>query len=194
MGLLGVSISDFNADTAEAFGVDAGVSGALVQEVVSDSAAEKAGIDVGDVITAIDDVPVTSASDLRTTIGLRRSGDTVKITAIREGKQKSFRATLTELSAFSQVSAEDIHPSLAGAEFANYDGENPGYSGAGVLVVSVEPGSPAAQNQLRGNDVIYSINRAPIGSVKELGEAAEDQNLLILGIRRGSRDLLLQIR
>jgi serine protease Do/serine protease DegQ len=193
-GLLGVSISDFNADTAEAFGVDADVSGALVQEVISDSAAEQAGIEVGDIITAIDDAPVTSASDLRTTIGLRRSGDTVKITAVREGKQKNFRATLTELSAFSQVSAADIHPSLAGAEFANYDGENPAYSGAGVLVVSVEPGSPAAQNQLRGNDVIYSINRGPVASVKELGEAAEGQNLLILGIRRGSRDLLLQIR
>ena len=193
-GLLGVSISDFNADTAEAFGIGADVAGALVQEVVPDSAAEKAGIEVGDVITAIDDKSVTSASELRTTIGLRRTGDNVKITVIRDGKGKTFRATLTELSALTQASAEDIHPSLAGAEFTDYAGENPAYSGGGVLVVSVEPGSPAAQRGLRASDVIYSVNRGQVASIKELSAAAEDQNLLILGIRRGNRDLLLQIR
>ena len=55
-GLLGVSISDFSADTAKAYGVDAR-EGALVQEVVSGSAAEKAGIEVGDVIVAVDGEP-----------------------------------------------------------------------------------------------------------------------------------------
>jgi Do/DeqQ family serine protease len=193
-GLLGVSISDFNADTAEAFGIDAGVSGALVQEVVSDSAAEAAGIEVGDVIIAIDDAAVTSASDLRTAVGLRRSGETVRIKVIRDGKEKSFKATLTELSALEQVSAADIHPSLAGAEFANYDGESLAYEGLGVRIAAVAPGSPAAQRGLRTNDIVVSVNRRNIETVKQLNELAEGQGLLILGIRRGDRDLLLQIR
>ena len=121
-GLLGVSISDFSADTAEAFGIDEGVSGALVQEIVSDSAAEAAGIEVGDVIIAIDNEAVTSASDLRTTIGLKRSGESVRIKVIRDGKEKTFNATLTELADLAEVAAIEIHPSLAGAELSNYDG------------------------------------------------------------------------
>jgi serine protease Do/serine protease DegQ len=56
-GLLGVSISDFNAESAKAFGVEGQTEGALVQEVVSGSAAEKAGIEVGDVIVSIDGSP-----------------------------------------------------------------------------------------------------------------------------------------
>ncbi len=193
-GLLGVSISDFNAETAEAFGIDANVSGALVQEVVSDSAAEMAGIAVGDVIVSIDGESVTSASDLRTTVGLRRSGDTVKIKVIRDGKEKSFTATLTELSDLTQVAAAEIHPGLAGAEFQTYDGKGQAFSDAGVIVIVIEPGSPAAQRGLRADDIIVTVNRERVESVKELKGAAENQNLLILGIRRDDRDLLLQIR
>ena len=47
---------------------------------------------------------------------------------------------------------------------------------------------------LRANDIITAINRQRVESVRELQAAAENQALLILGIRRGNRDLLLQIR
>jgi len=193
-GLLGVSISDFTADSAEAYGIDDSIEGALVQEVVSDSAAEEAGVEVGDVIIAIDEKPVTSAADLRTTIGLRRSGESVQITVIRDGDERSLSATLTELAATRQVAADDIHPNLAGAEFSNYDGQELDFSDEGVRVDTVEPGSPAAQRGLRADDIIVTVNRSRVRSVSELSEIAEGQHLLILGLRRGQRDLLLQIR
>ena len=97
-GLLGVSISDVTAETAKALGIDESLKGALVQEVVRDSAAESAGIEVGDVIIEVDGDDITSANDLRTTIGLRRSGDTVKLQVIRDGKTKNISATLAELT------------------------------------------------------------------------------------------------
>jgi Do/DeqQ family serine protease len=192
-GLLGVQISDFNADTAEAFGIE-DVEGALVQEVQPDSAAEAAGIKVGDVIVAVDDEPVTSASDLRTTIGLRRSGDTVRLNIIREGDDKTLKATLTELASSRQMAAVDINMNLAGAELQNYDGSGQEYSDRGVLVTAVEPGSPAFLRGLRVNDIIVAVNRNRVRSVDDLAEAAEGQALLVLELRRGSRDLLLQIR
>ena len=193
-GLLGVSISDFSADTAEAFGIDEDVEGALVQEVVPESAAEAAGIQVGDVITAIDGESVNGASDLRTTIGLRRSGEAIRIDLIRDGKKRSLTAKLMELASSAQVAAEDIHPSLAGAELSNYDGRTLDFNSPGVLVESVVPGSPAAQRGLRANDIIVTINRQRVNTVDDLSNVAEGQGLLILGLRRGQRDLLLQIR
>ena len=103
-------------------------------------------------------------------------------------------ATLTELAASRQVAAFDIHPNLAGAEFSNYDGQELDFSDEGVRVDTVEPGSPAAQRGLRADDIIVTVNRSRVRSVSELSEVAEGQNLLILGLRRGQRDLLLQIR
>lgn len=193
-GLLGVSISDVTAETAEALGLDDEIQGALVQEVVSDSAAETAGVQVGDVIVAVDGEEITSASDLRTTVGLRRSGETVRIEVLREGKLRRMSATLTELSSLQQVAAGDIHPGLEGAELTNYEGQEGKFEGRGILVEAVEAGSPAALRGLRPNDIIATVNRVRVRSVRELREVAEDQSLLILGIRRGSRDLLLQIR
>ena len=193
-GLLGVSISDFNAETAEAFGIDEAVEGALVQEIVADSAAETAGIEVGDVIVAVEGKAVGGASDLRTTIGLRRSGDSVSIELIRDGKRRKVEATLTQAATDVQLAAAEVHPSLAGAELGNYDGQSLEFNGQGVLIESVQPGSPAAQRGLRANDIIVSINRARVRSVAELEDIAEDQSLLILGLRRGQRDLLLQVR
>lgn len=191
-GLLGVSISDFNAETAEAFGIDDDIEGALVQEVVTGSAAEQAGVEVGDVIVKVDNEKITTASDLRNTVGLKRSGDTVRLQLLRDGKRRTLTATLTEKMAAVEISAEEIHPNLAGAEFSNYDGEE--ISGTAVIVSSVESGSAAALRGLRANDIIISVNRGRIKNVEELKEAAADQSLLILGIRRGNRDLLLQIR
>jgi Do/DeqQ family serine protease len=193
-GLLGVSISDFNAETAEAFGIDEAVEGALVQEIVADSAAETAGIEVGDVIVAVDGKAVGGAADLRTTIGLRRTGDAVSIELIRDGKHRKVKATLTQAAADVQLAAAEVHPSLAGAELGNYDGRSLDFNGPGVVIESVQPGSPAAQRGLRANDIIVSVNRARVGSVAELEDIAKDQSLLILGLRRGQRDLLLQVR
>ncbi|MCC7330671.1 MAG: DegQ family serine endoprotease [Gammaproteobacteria bacterium] len=192
-GLLGVSISDFSADTAKAYGVEAH-EGALVQEVAQGSAAEKAGVQVGDVIVAVDGEPVRSASSLRATIGVKRSGDKVQLDLIREGKKRSVTAQLDEREAADKVAATDIHPGLAGAELANYTGEGGGFNGPAVQVVAVEPDSPAGARGLRQNDLIIAVNRVRVRSVKELQAAASQQTLLILSVRRGSRDLLLQVR
>jgi Do/DeqQ family serine protease len=193
-GLLGVSISDFSADTAEAYGIDAR-EGALVQEVVAGSSAEKAGIEVGDVIVAVDGEPISSAADLRTTIGIKRSGDKVKLDILRDGKRRTVVAALDEReSAAEQVGADDIHPGLEGANLANYDGTGGSFNGPAVQVTAVEPESPAAARGVRPNDIIVAVNRVRVRNVQELQKAAGRQRLLILSIRRGNRDLLLQIR
>jgi Do/DeqQ family serine protease len=193
-GLLGVSISDFNAESAKAYGVEGTVEGALVQEVVVGSAAEKAGIEVGDVIVAVDGQQIKSASDLRNNVGLKRSGDSVRVEVIRDGKRAKFTAMLSELSIAAKISGEEIHPGLAGAELGNHEGKADQFAGPGVLIESVEPESPAALAGLQTNDIIVSVNRTRVRNVRELQQAAGQQPLLLISIRRGNRNLLLQIR
>ncbi len=192
-GLLGVSISDFNAETAKAYGMQGTEQGALVQEVVAGSAAEKAGIEVGDVIVAVDGDIVKNAGDLRNKIGLRRSGDQVRIDVMREGKRRQVRATLDQLSVVEPVAAADIHPGLEGAEFSDYAGDG-SRNGAGVRVDAVAPNSPAAFAGLRPNDVILAVNRTRVRSLADLRTAAEGQAVLVIQGQRGSRRFALQIR
>lgn len=194
-GLLGVSIRDFTPETAEALGMGASdLQGALVEEVFPDSAAEKAGIEVGDIIVAIDGQKVSGAGDLRTTIGLKRSGDKVRVSVMRDGREQTISAMLGDLDVEPNLAAGDIHPGLAGAEFSSYDGSSQPYKGKGVLVSAVAPGSPAEFRGLQANDVITHINQQPVASVSELQQLANGQTLVVLKIHRGDRTLLRTIQ
>jgi Do/DeqQ family serine protease len=193
-GLLGVSISDFNRESAKAFGLDGNsTDGALVQEISAGSAAERAGIEVGDVIVAVDGQRVKNASDLRNAIGLKRSGAGVKIDVVRDGKRRQLTATLKEAAASTEADGEKVHPGLAGAQLGNHE-SNTTFASPGVSVGAVEPGSPAFQAGLRSGDIIVSVNRVRTRNVQELRQVASQQNLLIMSLRRGNRNLLLQIR
>jgi serine protease Do/serine protease DegQ len=187
-GLLGVSISQIDQAAAKALNstVD---KGALVTEVVPDSAAEKAGLQVDDVIIGVNSRKITDASELRNTIGLMRSGDKVDIEYVRDGKTHHVNATLGEQRDMRSA-GNDIHPGLEGAEFASTTttGE------AGVEVTAVEPGSPAAQRGLRAGDLITAVNRVPVHNLSQLTEIASNSEILFLLVKRGDRALMLQIR
>jgi len=193
-GLLGVNIYTVTPDIAEAYGVDE-IQGALISQVVAGSAAEKAGLQAGDIITRVNDEPVKSATELRNAIGLLRIDEEVRIQYVRDGKTYKTTAKLGEQPVQEQVSASDIHPGLEGAELADSDPRNPERGGTpGVFVVSVEPGSPAHQRQLRAGDVIVAVNRTRVASVADFRQAAEGSSSLLLSIRRGNTTLLLPIR
>ena len=187
-GLLGVSISPIDPAAAKALKSTV-ENGALITEIVPNSAAEKAGLQVDDVIVGVNSKKITDASELRNTIGLMRSGDTVDIEYVRAGKTHHVSATLGEQADMRSEGA-DMHPGLDGAEFAaaTTTGEQ------GVEVTSVEPGSPAAQRGLRAGDLITAVNRVPIHDLNELAQMARSSDVLFLLVRRGERSLMLQIR
>jgi len=194
-GLLGVSISDLSEETAEAFGIESkNYQGALVQEVFPDSPAETAGVEPGDVIVKVDGEAISGAGDLRTTIGLKRSGEQVRLELIRGGKTVRRNATLEALENGPDAVAEDINPRLAGATFGNYDGKSQPYDGKGVIVQSVATGSPAEAVGLQANDIIVQLNNQSVETVGELQKLAQDASVLGLKIIRGQRVLLRVIR
>ncbi|MEO7773645.1 MAG: Do family serine endopeptidase [Steroidobacteraceae bacterium] len=94
-GILGVNIYSVTPDIAKSLGM-ASAQGALVSQVVEGSAAQKAGIKAGDVITAVNSKPVKTNSDLRNSVGLLRIGDQVDVALLREGKVVKVTAVIGE--------------------------------------------------------------------------------------------------
>ena len=187
-GLLGVSISPIDAAAAEA--LNAPVSGGAMITVISpDSAAEKAGLQVGDIVVEVNEKDIGNARDLTNAIGLLSPGDEVAIRYVRDGESSLTSAELGERIT-TNVSGGDIHRGLSGAEFQSTTAS----SVRGVEVPVVEEGSAAAQRGLRVGDVIVMVNRRRVQSIGELIEEASDNQILFLNVQRGDRQLMLQIR
>ncbi len=187
-GQLGVVTISLTPEFRKSLGLADDAQGALVTQIAEGSAAARAGIEVGDVITAVRGEPIKTNSELRNTIGLLKVGESVAISVLREGKPKSVTAVLREPAQLADASA--IHPALAGAELV----ESPDDGGGGVRIRAVAPGSPAAQVGLLADDRIIEVNRSRIASLAQLREAAKGQTSMLLRLRRGSQDLMLPLR
>jgi Do/DeqQ family serine protease len=186
-GILGVSIYPVSPEIAKEYGLTES-SGALVTAVAPGSSAEHAGIKTGDIITSINGVMMKRPGEVRNTIGMLRVGDKVDIGLLRDGKPQKITALIMERAETETANAADINQGLEGAELA--DAPN----GSGVLVRSVQEGSPAAAAGIKANDLIVGVGRTPVTGTKGFREAAKGANVLVLNIRRGSLVLLIPIR
>jgi len=186
-GVLGVNIQTLTPDIAESMGLD-NTQGALVSQVLDGSAAEKAGLKAGDVVTAINGRAVKDAAGLRNTIGLLSVGDRVDIALLRDGKPQRVTAVVAERDTAAESKASGAHAGLEGADLA--DAAN----GGGVVIRSIAEGSPAAQRGLRANDVIVGVGRTRITNLDEFNRATADAAAFVLQIRRGSAVLVIPIR
>ncbi len=186
-GLLGVSIQTIDSEIAQALELAVN-SGALISLIEPGSAAEDAGLQVDDIIIAVNKEKISDASELRNTIGLMGSGEAVDIEFIRGSETLRTIATLGEQQLSASVSSgEDVYPGLAGAEFGSA-------SSRGIEVASVAPDSPAAQRGLRGGDIITHANRREVRTLEDLGTIAAASTRLFLLVQRDKRAILLQIR
>ena len=186
-GVLGVNIYNVTPDIAKEFGLSES-SGALVAGVAPGSAADRAGVKTGDIITSINGVAMRDAGELRNTIGMLRVGDKVDIGLLRDGKAHKVTALIAERSDLETANAVDINKGLEGAELSDAP------EGGGVLVKTIQDGSPAAQNGLRANDLIVGVGRTAVTNTKSFKDAAKNANVLVLNVRRGSVSQLIQIR
>jgi Do/DeqQ family serine protease len=193
-GVLGVNIYTLTADIARSLGL-ANVHGALVSEVVGGSAADKAGVRTGDVITAVNGQNVKSNAELRNVIGLLRVGDKVDIGLVREGNPKHVTAFIAAIATPPAAVAAPAHAEAAAVPHG-LDGASmadaPEHGGA--LVQSVDPGSPASLQGLRENDIIVRVNRDRITNLEQLRARTKSTASLVIEVRRGKASLLIPLR
>jgi Do/DeqQ family serine protease len=184
-GSLGIRGQDVTADLTEAMNLSVS-RGAFVNEVLPDSAAEKAGLKSGDVIVSMNGNKISSFLELRAKVGTLGAGREAKLGILRDGKERTVTVKLQELAS-GQVAANQMHPMLDGAELSNANG--------GVKIDAVANNSPAAQIGLLPDDVIIGVNRQRIANLAELRKALENRSgVAALNIQRGSTTLYVLIR
>ncbi len=189
-GRLGVYVQDLTPELAQAFGIKH-QEGAVVTQVAEDSPADRAGLEPGDVIVAVNDKPVRDAADLRNRIGLLRLGQRVRLTVIRNGEKRRLVAVISAPKKVA-LEGERISPLLSGALFAQVEDDN---RPPGVVVEKVRPRSPAWRAGLRPGDLILSVNRIPVHDLEDLKRAAQrSRRGLLLNIQRGEAAMFILIQ
>jgi len=202
-GLLGVGIQDLDKDLAKQFGLSDS-NGALVSTVNPGSAADKAGVQVGDVIVGLNGKAVESSRDLRNRVGGLAPGAKVKLEIMRGGKAMTLNATIgesTEQTASEEgseaapeqaaklgLSLQPLTPELAQRYGLNEK--------TGLLIADVDQGSPAAQAGLQEGDLIVQVNRKPVSKVSELQSAVAESRKagsILLLVKRKSASLFVAL-
>lgn len=173
--------------------------GAKVISVTDESAADKAGLEKGDVIMKINDTKIEDPADLTKVIGKMKPEDKVKILYERDGKEKSVSTTLGKRKGMIFRNGFDVNPRLniephiaiPPMEFNFNDGElgqvfayagkgrlgikaQETEDGKGVKVIGVEEGSAAEKAGIRKNDLITKFNGESVNNTEDLAELARD--------------------
>src|SRR5579884_3337850 len=205
-GQLGVSVQPVTSDIAASLGLSS-ANGVIVAGVSPGSAADKAGIKVGDVITALNGKTIEDSNTFRNTIASTAPGTSVTLTIVRGGQQQQVTATLGELSANGAegqqgggggggetggqlgITAQPLTPDIA-----QQLGLRAGTQG--LVITGVDPAGPAAEANLQPGDVIVEINHQPVRSVADVRSAlakSQGRPALVL-INRGGQTLFVPIR
>jgi len=155
--------------------------GVLVEDVVSDGPAQKAGIKPGDIITKIDGDKIEDESDFRAAIRDHEPGDKVKVSVVRDGLKQEIEVTLVERTSKSveinlpsmSWSSEGKDRAFLGVESMTLDGQLADYFGAkeGALIQKVVEGSAAEKAGLKAGDVVTKIGDDIVGGSDGLREA-----------------------
>ncbi len=193
-GFLGVSMQDLSPALAEAFGLK-NQTGAIINKVLDNSPAAKAGLIAGDIVISTDDKKIKNAADLRNRIGLLPVGEKIKFRILREGKESEFIVTVDENTQAS-TSPKAKNELLQGVTVSNIEKGSPYFGKVeGIGVVDVQRGSIAWRNGLRAGDIITSVNKASIINIKEFLSKIDKQNdSLLFRIIRGNTAAFLVLK
>ncbi len=201
-GWLGVVIQNVDETMAEALGIGK-ARGVLVSEVSTDSPAEKAGLKQGDIILEFEGKEIGSTVELRNMVVETSPNSDVRVTILRDGKEKTLKVKLGELPAEevavaetqekveSEIGVEVQTLTSSLAERLNLGDEQ------GVVVTKVKAGSPAQSAGIQEGDLIKEVNKEEVtdtsGYGKALAKSKPGESVLFL-IRRQNATLFAAIR
>jgi serine protease Do len=189
---LGVQIQPVTAGIADSLGMKK-AEGALVDQPQPASPAAKAGIQAGDVITAVNNKPVKGSRELAQTIGMMAPGTAVKLTLLHKGDLKTMDLTLgkmpnerTAKAETNSKTSENGVPNL-GLTLAPAS-DVAGAGGKGVAVVGVDPDGPAAERGVKTGDIILDIGGNAVANATDVRKAITEART------GGKQDVLMRVK
>ena len=147
--------------------------GAYVGTVAPDGAAASAGLKKGDIIKKINDVNISSWTELQGTVASLNTGDKVSITYKRDGKDYTTSATLkADQGTYANLAANNLGDIL-GADLENLDKKiaTKNEVEGGVLVKKIRSGGAFSKTRMQNDFIITSVNGIEVKNVEELGKA-----------------------
>ncbi|MFN5247306.1 MAG: Do family serine endopeptidase [Ignavibacteria bacterium] len=204
-GYIGISLRPVDEVSAKSLKLDK-VAGALVDDIIKDSPAEKAGIEAGDVILELDGKPVNSSNDLQSLVAQRRAGDKVNLKIWRDGKSLSKSVVLKKRDDATVASNEDGVTGSASKEDESTNGtvsfKDLGFTVApltekvktelniedGVLITKVEPYSHASERGLFPGFVIVKAEKQSISKTGQINKIIKDRQGEVLKLQVKSKD------
>ncbi len=179
-GMLGVTTQDLTPDLIKAFNLQS-QHGAVVSRVDAGSPAEKAGMEPGDIIVAVNGHEIRNgSSQIRTLIGLLQIGDTANIDIIRGGERMTVEATIGKPKR-PEIAGDKVHSTLKGVVLST---TTKGQI-EGVVLDKVDTRSHAWKAGLRPGDIIVSANRYRVRNIDEFKQVANPRSPLLINLQRG---------
>jgi serine protease Do len=193
-GWIGVQIQPVTQDIADSLGLKK-AEGALVAEPQADSPAKKAGIEAGDVITAVDGKAIKDARDLAKRIGAMPPKASVKLSVLHKGSEKTVTLTLGEMPAATVARADANMPTDNGSADIGKLGLTlapaarvAGAGNEGVVVTGVDSSGVAAERGFSTGDVILEV------SGKSVSSPADVREVVASARTEGKRSVLVRVK
>jgi serine protease Do len=199
-GWIGVQIQPVTADIADSLGLKK-AEGALVAEPQPNGPAAKAGIESGDVITAVNGDTVKDARELARTIGALAPGNAVKLNVLHKGQDKVINLTLGQLPSTLEAKADTDNGDKGAGVPRGTDVPKLGLTLApansvagagkeGVVVTEVDPKSAAAERGFKEGDVILEVAGKSVANATDVREAinaarTDNKNSVLMRVKSG---------
>jgi serine protease Do len=190
---LGVLVQPVTSGIAESLGMKK-PEGALVDEAAPDTPAAKAGIQPGDVITAVNGNSIKDSRALGREVSVMAPDSSVKLDILRKGEAKAVTVTLATMPNQMPKQANANEPESGSTRGVPHLGlsvapasDVAGAGNKGVVVTAVDPDGPAAEHGLQSGDVILDVGGKSVGSVSDL------RNGLSQAKSDGKHDVLMRV-
>lgn len=192
-GWLGVTVQDLTDELAQYFGLSE-KKGVLIANVLDDSPAQKAGIKEGDIITQFDNKKVANVKEMLQAVAKSEVGSRVKVDLIRDKKPVNLSVEIGERppdieEAISRAQEGKTADYWRGLQVAGLSSEAGGRfktgEDKGVVVIDIQPDSPAEQSGLMPGDVILQINKEPVNNTDDYQRITKDLkgDCLVMAVR-----------
>lgn len=177
------------------------IKGVLVDDFSDRSASKAAGMEKGDIITAINNATINNFAELQVQLNRYRPGDKVNVTVNRNGKTQNFNVELKNTEGNTEISRVTNPLDKLGAKFTSIPEERKSELGitSGIEVESVESGGLFRKEGINKGFIILRINNTPVNSENDLNSIVasiqnrQDKVLLVAGFYPNGRTQYIAI-